>query len=273
MMVLGSAVLFSFKAILIKYALCNAILADELIFWRIIIALPFFWAAWILLESQRDFRLTKTELITVLYMGSAGVALPIFCSYSALKYIDASVSVVIVFTYPTIVTLLSAFFFKEKIGMQKGAAVIMTYFGLLVVLKLVNGHALSFDYRGVLLAGLTSLSFATHQILAQKTLKNISQFKLSAYTSTIAAIVILFVYFPDRLIYQPRLFLAAGSLATLTGFIPILLMLSGMKKLGASRTSLISTISPVSLIVIIGVALLKLPQNILKGKTVPAEAV
>ncbi len=186
LMVLGSAILYSSKSIIVKYALANQVLAQDLIFWRILLALPLFWGAWLLIEDNHDFRLTKTELITVLYMGAFGVALPVLCSYSSLKYISASVSILVIFTYPAIVTVLSLVFLKEKIGIQKGGSVVITYLGLIMVLELVNGPRGSIDYRGVLLAGLAALSFATHQILAQRILVKVSQFKLSAYTSTVA---------------------------------------------------------------------------------------
>ncbi len=90
-----------------------------------------------------------------------------FCSYTcyylAVAAMPLAEVVAITFTMPLIVTAMSAVFLGEKVGMRRWSAVVIGFFGILVILS-PSGE---FDSLAVVFAFLAALTYASQTILTR----------------------------------------------------------------------------------------------------------
>ncbi|MFC1855460.1 EamA family transporter, partial [Thermodesulfobacteriota bacterium] len=103
LMMLLSAVLFSFKPIFTKLAYKYSVPSDVLLAMRMLIAIPLFWIVFFVTSDGKKYTHTKKEYIFFILAGFLGFFAAAECGFLSLKYIDASVSTMIIYTYPAIV--------------------------------------------------------------------------------------------------------------------------------------------------------------------------
>lgn len=73
-----------------------------------------------------------------------------FASYFyAFKWISGTLSVVLLYTYPILVVIISAFVFREKITANKIVALILTFVGLLLVIQINNIAFIKLNFVGI----------------------------------------------------------------------------------------------------------------------------
>mgnify|MGYP000894016716 FL=1 len=167
--------------------------------------------------------------------------------FQCLQYLSAGLCSVIFFTYPVMVALLALVFFKEKIGPRLFIGLVLAVSGIILVSGILGDSSVKISLKGIIYCILSSLTYTGHLLIGQKNLKSESSFVL---TSTFAFIGIFFIA-----IFFGR---SPGFLAPLTGtqlvislliailntVIPIVFLLYGISKIGASRGSLISNVEP-----------------------------
>ena len=157
--------LFSAKAIVVKFTYRYGIDAVTLIAFRMLFAMPFFAAvAWH--QSRRATRgeipaLSVRERLQVCVLGLIGYYLSSFLDFLGLRYITASLERLILFLSPSLVVLMSAFWLKRPVARRQWLAMALSYAGVV----LVFAHDLSFGGGGEVLLGLCSFSPRRQAIL------------------------------------------------------------------------------------------------------------
>jgi drug/metabolite transporter (DMT)-like permease len=112
--VLG-AVGFSFKAILIKLAYPYGVDAVTLLALRMGLSLPFFLALGWADQRRRQPALAGRDWGLMLGLGFSGYYLASYLDFLGLQYISAALERLILFAYPTLVVLFSAFFLGKPV--------------------------------------------------------------------------------------------------------------------------------------------------------------
>ncbi len=288
LLVAMSALGFSFKSILVKYAYGYGADAMTLMLMRLGIAAPFFITVLFVLEGKNGFQITIKEALTFAFMGIMGIGGAMFFSFYSLEFIDASLSTLVVFTYPAVTTVMLMIFMREKVTSARFISLLLTFTGLSMVVRVDKTALLYLNGKGIVFALIASLCFAIYNTLSEKMIKNVSPVYLTSYCS-----VFLFAFFfamfgnrsfPD----SPQVWAAASLLGIFSGFIPFLLFMYGVRKIGAGRSVIISSLGPVftvlwtylflgerldiiqivgMMIIILGVILLKLksPVKLIAG--------
>ncbi|MBI5826471.1 MAG: DMT family transporter [Deltaproteobacteria bacterium] len=100
---------------------------------RFMIAMPLFWAALIYFPSER---VCLRDFITLVLSGVIGFYAAALADFYGLLYIDASLERIILYTYPALVVVLAAVFFKESLGKSKIISIALTYAGLALALNM-----------------------------------------------------------------------------------------------------------------------------------------
>ena len=172
-----SAVTFSAKGIFAKVLYNYGLDPVTLLALRFAIALPFFWGLLFIYQSER---VGKRDLILIILSGLVGFYFSALADFYGLLYIGASLERTIIYSFPTMVVILTAILFKEKIDARKLFALMLTYGGLVFSLKIfsgnLNGHLLG---AGLVLfsAFVGALSYILTEVLS----KRVSSVKISTY--------------------------------------------------------------------------------------------
>ncbi len=250
--VLIAAVSFSGKAVLVKLAYRHGIDATTLLTLRMLMALPFFiaLAAWGEWKSTR--KTTRRELGLIAGIGLLGFYLAALTDFIGLQYVSAGLERLILFLYPTMVVLLAATFLKRPISGTDVVSLLLSYAGV----GLAVSHDLAFNngqvWLGAALVFISALTYAIYLVGGGELIKKVGAVRFTAYamlSSTAAIVAHFFMVRPLADLAQPMpVYHLTAIMAFFSTVIPALLMSEGIKRIGASRSSIINSIGPVSTI-------------------------
>ena len=124
---------FSAKSIFIKLAYLDHVDAITLLALRMAFALPFFIAVAFWLRGRNAPPLKKQDWLSILVLGFIGYYLSSFLDFLGLLYISAGLERLILFIYPTLTVILSAFIYQRAIGRKVIFAMALSYAGIVLV--------------------------------------------------------------------------------------------------------------------------------------------
>ena len=164
--------------------------------------------------------------------------------YKAVQYISPAVAGLILYTYPAIVGVLGHFFLGERLSPRKIVALLIVTGGCALV---VGGPVGGISVRGVIYAVCTALFYSVYIVGNKKILADVHPVVAAAYMGVCCA-----VYFLGFLLFQGTytfsfdgiVFAVMLVLAFWCTIIGILCFFRGLIILGATRSSIISTIEP-----------------------------
>lgn len=178
-------------------------------------------------------------------LGAIGYAIFSSCFFLALEGASASVSVLLLYTFPAFVMLGGFLFFSEQLSKPMLLALA---FSILGIAALVWGdwHV---EKRIFILLGLASAFFYSLYILASRYfLKGENLVLSSFYIQLAAGFTLALIVFQD--FQRPIMILKTypelmGSAAFFGSTLPLTLFLLGLQKISASETSILSTADPI----------------------------
>ena len=102
----------------------------------LLFAFPFYLAVAIyFLRKEKAFPFKGKQWIQMLALGLLGYYCSSFFDMWGLSYISVFIERIVIFTYPTIVLILSFFFLKKKINTFQVFALVITYLGIFIAFK------------------------------------------------------------------------------------------------------------------------------------------
>lgn len=245
---------FSSKAVIIKLAYRYHIDTISVLAMRMLFSLPFFIiVALILFFRKNNTRLTFKEWAAISGLGILSYYVSSWLDFTGLQYLSASVERLILFTYPTLVVLFSALLLKKKItGVQK-QALILTYVG--VVLAFIAEKGLG-DQKNIYLGCAYLLTCATTYaffvIGTGALVHRFGSVKFSCYAMLAATVPVLIHCYAlnglDVFRFPKEVYVLMIWLAIVATVIPIFLIVEGIRIVGASNSSIIGFVGPVSTI-------------------------
>lgn len=255
--ILGS-ICFSAKAIFVKLAYFEtSIDAVSLLALRMIFAIPFFLGSALITSSKKDnVKFTPRQWIYIAFIGCLGYYVSSLLDFLGLQYISAGMERLILFMYPTIVVLMSAFIFKEKIKTRQIIALVLTYAGLLLAftgeINLGASDNPNF-YLGCFLVFACAITFAAYIVGSGKLIPLVGPVKFNSYAMSFAAIGVLLHYVitsnKSLLNLDNKVYLFAFLMAIISTVIPSYLRSEGIKRIGPETASIVTSIGPASTII------------------------
>ena len=254
------AILFSAKAVLVKLTMPYGIDAVPLLALRMLFSLPFNIAVLIAITAGEPKPTSKMPWLRVIGLGIVGYYLASYFDFLGLEYISASLERVILYSYPTMVLVLSAIFLGRKVNLPQIIAVALCYAGIFVAIWFgpsaqVQGNLAS----GVTLIFLSALTYAIYLIGSGELIPKIGVWRFTAWamiTSTVCIVIhFLVIHPPFQLLGYPRQVYYAAAMALFATVIPSFLISEGIKRIGASNAAIIGGIGPVSTIVLASIFL------------------
>ena len=249
------AIFFSTKAILVKLAYADTpVDAVTLLTLRMAFALPFYIAIGLHRSNHKqNIFFTRKQWLYVLLLGFIGYYMSSLFDFIGLQYVSAGLERLILFIYPTLVLLMSAFLFKQKINGYQKLAVILTYVGILIAflgeLKIDSTNP-NF-YYGTFMIFLCAVAFSVYIVGSGRMIPETGATKFTSYAMTAAAagIIIHFLISGRTMqVVNGHLILYAILLAVVATVIPTFFISNAIRKIGSANVAIIGSIGPVSTI-------------------------
>lgn len=252
------AICFSTKAVLVKLAYRDtSVDAVTLLALRMLFSLPFFLGSAFLFSSrQNNVRFTGRQWMVVAIIGCLGYYISSLLDFLGLQFISAGIERLVLFIYPTLVLMMSALMFKQKISSTQWIAVGITYAGLL--LAFFNEANLQTDsnpnfYKGALLIFACAFTYGAYIVGSGRLIPAIGAAKFNSYAMTFAAAGVLIHFFvtSDTSLFRlpASIYLYSLLMALLSTVIPSYLVAEGIKRIGSNNTAIVGSVGPVSTII------------------------
>ena len=213
---------------------------------RFVLAAVLFWAIVAVRARLRHDvpRIGRRAVLACLGLGGIGYAAQAGLFFSALEHIDASLASLLLYTYPALVFCGAVALRREHVTRAKAVALVLASAGTALVLLGGGTHGL--EATGVALALGAGASYATYILVAETVIRRLDPLLLSALIATGAAATFLVVGAArDVLQFTAEGWLWIAALATFSTVLAIVTFMMGMKRVGASTASIVSTFEPV----------------------------
>ena len=157
-------------------------------FYRNLSVLPVL--AIILKVKGYGFKVTRKQLLALFFIGMTCGGLTAMLLYLSYEYISVGLTLCLHFTYPALVALVYALFFKEKLTKIQGCSLLLACVGIWVMLF----GGLEANPVGLTLALLSGVAYSTYLVISDKSgVRELNGFKISFY-NTLFGSLFLFLF-------------------------------------------------------------------------------
>jgi drug/metabolite transporter (DMT)-like permease len=254
-LVLAAAILTSTKAIFVKLAYPYGVDALTLLALRMAMSLPVFAVMAVVEEARaRDRATPARDYAIVAALGIAGHYLASYLDFAGLAYVTAGLERLVLFTYPTFAVLISAAFFRHSVTRREIVALALTYVGVACAFGGERLGAGPNTLKGAALVAGGAIAYAVYLVGSGKVMARFGANRLVAQAACVSCIAILAhfaVAHPLSALRVPTpVYGYAAGIAVLTTVIPMLLLGQGIRRIGASRAAILTSVGPVATIVL-----------------------
>lgn len=240
---LTSAVGFGGMAIFAKIAFRHGATVTSLLTLRFAIAAVVLWL--IVALAHRPLP-ARRGAVAGIGLGAFGYSLQAACYFSALKHIDASLTALLLYTYPVIVFACAVLLGRDRATPGRIGALALACAGTALVL--IGGGAGRLNAPGVALALGAALIYTVYILVADTVVGDADPFALSAIVATGAcAALLLFSVTTGRvdLSLDASGWAAVTALALVSTVLAVTTFFLGLDLVGPSTASIVSTAEPV----------------------------
>lgn len=249
-----AAILFASKGLFSKVLYQRGVSFELLVAVRAVIAMPLF--AWIAVRANTPAHsgherrhMPKRAVVAAVLAGVICYYIGAFVDFWALTLIDASIERVLLFSYPAMVVAIGSFMKRRMPERRVLLAMLVTYAGIYFAMGGIDFHELSQNLFGAGLVLIAALTTAIYFLIGERYTHELGSTRFAAIGMGSAAILLALHFTVFRSFAELRtleaydwFLLVVLSVACM--FIPGLLQAEGMKRVGAQRASIASTIGP-----------------------------
>lgn len=252
LIVAGSSVLFCSKSVFAKMAYAEGADALTVLALRTAFAFPFF-LIFALLPSPGSPPLALRDWGRLALLGFVGYYLSSLVNFTGLQYISVGLERIILYTYPSLVLGISVLALRRKISTSTWVACAVAWTGILAAFA-GEAHSPVANDRTALGAALifaSALTYATFIMLSGETIKRVGPLRFTGIVVGFSCLMMQIHHAAARpvstLFTLPRAVYGYGLILAIFGtVVPALLLSMGLKRAGAQRFAIISTIGPVA---------------------------
>lgn len=257
----ASAAIFGFTPILTRIAYEGGANGVTMTFLRAVIALPVLW--FIIHRRGLPLRVTPGELKGVTLAGILGSGATCIMLYMSYNYISVGLATTLHFIYPLLVAGACVLLFHERMNFWKVFALAAGMAGIVLSVDFASPGGVT----GMALALLSGVTYTFYIIHVDKSgLKSMYYFKLSFYLCVMMALVSgVYGLFAGALTFQltPMAWFFAVLVSLFASVGALSLFQLGIRYTGASTAAILSTLEPITSIVL-GVLVLREEISLLK---------
>jgi len=232
---------------------------------RMLFSLPFYLSiAWLAYPAAAP-NLNNKYFLQIAAFGVSGYYIASILDVYGLLYLSASMERIVLYTYPTMVFILSIIFLNARFNRNIALFIAIIYGGLLLVFLYhkAPGHGLEMDadvIHGGLLVLASAFFYSVYLIGTEKITKVIPNRFFTALAMLSACVVmcahiVLRVNFHE-LLHQPQsIYILCLLIAIFCTVIPSFMVSAGVQRIGATKAGAMGNIGPLVTLVL-GITLL-----------------
>jgi drug/metabolite transporter (DMT)-like permease len=175
--------------------------------------------------------------------------------FLGLQYVTAGVERLILFTYPTIVLIITFLFYNKKITPPQLGALFLTYIGVIIAFVAEKGVGQQADIvKGGLLIFSCAFTYALYVVWTGELVHRFGTLKFSCYAmiaATITAVIQSYLHNSlDIFNFPKEVYVLNIWMVLIATVIPIFLIVEGIRIVGAGNSGIIGFTGPVSTILL-----------------------
>ena len=193
-----------------------------------------------------------------LFIGTGILSIAFFnwAYFTSIQLLSISVAVILLYTAPAFVMIMSVLFLKEKITVMKVVLLCMTLLGCLLVTGLTNLSYQDGDVLGYLIGLGAGFGYALYSIFGKFALNKYSPFTVSFYTFFVASLLLVpmtGIWLKLPIIVNGKAMIYIVGLSLISTVLAFLLYTEGLRGIESSKASILSTVEPLAAL-ILGIA-------------------
>lgn len=210
------------------------------------------------LESMKDLKY---------FVGTGIISFSLYnWSYiAAIKETSMGVAAILLYTAPSIIMVLSAILFNEKITKVKLTALVITFLGCMLVTGIFKGGNV-ISFKGFIYGILSGIGYGLYSIFGKYALRKYSPVTVVFYTFLMSGFLFAVLGNPVVIIEkinETNSWLFVTAFAAFSAAVPYILYTKGLSGIEASKASILANIEPV-VAAIIGIVVFSEGAGILK---------
>lgn len=254
--ILLGSILFSTKAILVKLAYRYEVDSTSLLALRMLFALPIYLMIQAASKKQEaPLHLKRKDYLLIITIGLLGYYIASLMDFLGLQYVTAGIERLVLYVYPTLVLLISAWLFKRSIRRIEVLALLFTYVG--VGVAFIDKNALSGSdnfWLGVFFVFIAAIAFALYIVGSGEYVKQLGTRRFTVWTMSIACTAIFIHHSVANQLqlfhFQTPVYLYAFLMSVIGTVLPSFMIAEGIRRIGASNAAIIGSIGPISTIIL-----------------------
>lgn len=243
--VIVSAILFGLMPTFAKYSYSEGVNVISLLFYRYLFA--FSLIGLYVFFKKINLKINVKQFISICIASVVGTVFTTYSLFLSYEYISTGLASSLHFIYPVITCILACVIYKEKMTHIKFLALLLSILGI-SLLSITN--SVDINYTGIFWALISGLFYAIYIItIANEELKKINPYSLLFYVFLITTLIFLIIGgFTHQLYFKisSNAIFYICNLGLLATFVAVLLFFEGMKEIGPSNASILSTFEPLT---------------------------
>jgi drug/metabolite transporter (DMT)-like permease len=245
---LASAAAFGAMGVFGKLAYEEGATVGTLLATRFVLAAALLWLIVLCTGGARRLRaLSRRDVAIALALGAVGYGAQAGAYFAALERLDASLLAMLVYTFPAIVTVAAIALGRERASRRTGFALALASSGLALVLTGAASGAL--DGLGALLGLGAALVYSAYILTSEGIATRVEPLVLGALVCTGAAATLTLAGLAGDDLHLAGVSATGlgwlGGIAVVSTVGAILLFFAGLRRVGPTAASILSTIEPV----------------------------
>jgi drug/metabolite transporter (DMT)-like permease len=251
-----AAIAFSLRAIFVKLAYEDMSDPVTLLALRMIFSLPFLAVAAAIHRRSATTAttpITRRDLLVLAALGFIGYYLSSLLDMIGLQYVAAGIGRLLLFLYPTIVVIISALVLGKRISRREVAALLITYAGVALVLSGQFDKPNANFWLGAALVMSGAVTFSIYLVGSGEMVARLGSIRFTAYATAAASVYCILQFLLLRplsaLALPLRVYELVFAMALFSTIMPLFMMAEALRRIGASRVAMISSLGPAATVI------------------------
>ncbi|MBC7631195.1 DMT family transporter [Aeromicrobium sp.] len=199
------------------------------------------------LRARRARLPSFRRCLSIAVMGGVGYVGQAYCYFSALEHADASLVALLLYLFPAFVAILAAIFLRERIGLMTALALALALLGTGLVVGGGSGRPI-----GIALAVGAAVIYSVYITVGSVVTAELDAVVVAtvvcvaaAFTSGVVVVMLAVAGRPATFPGSTRGWTSLVAIALIGTVLAILTFFAGLRRLGPTSTSVLSTLEPV----------------------------
>ncbi|MGZ3696426.1 MAG: DMT family transporter [Bdellovibrionota bacterium] len=250
--VLASGICFGFLVLFGKWAFALGLSPGEFLCLRFLTA-SLLLLVWLGAVNPRALVLPFRTILHCAALGIFGYALFSSFFFYALQGLSASLTTLLLYTYPVIVTLAAWAIFGERMNRAACFALPIVCVGLFL---LIAAQFQVFAFQALLFGFLSAVFYSLYILVSSRVLRGVAPLSSTFYIMLFAGLVLSAMHFrAHTLLVLPSAWAVVLGTALIGTLAAMSLFLAGLQKLSSGEVSILSTAEPVTGVILAGIFL------------------